>query len=179
MVRTRQTASLQLSRTPWTPRRKRRIWRAKRIEAARNSRGCSEPWSKKLDGTQCDFQPHRKDPFQTNHWRTIRTAQRLKKVEPSARACGGRYRRAEKDCPITVFRFCLPGSPSCYYRIIPPADRSTRWGYLGAGLYIEQTEFYRESARAKHTDAENAQYEKRRKCILELFTELDGLRKAA
>src|SRR6266436_4642822 len=48
MVRTRQTASLQLSRTPWTRRRKRKIWRAKRIKAARSSTGCSEPWSKKL-----------------------------------------------------------------------------------------------------------------------------------
>src|SRR5258708_29076345 len=48
MVRTRQTASLQLSRTPWTRRRKRKIWRAKRIKAARSSTGCSEPWSKRL-----------------------------------------------------------------------------------------------------------------------------------
>src|ERR1700694_4213747 len=48
MVRTRQTASLQLSRTPWTLRRKRKIWRAKPIKAARSSTGCSEPWSKKL-----------------------------------------------------------------------------------------------------------------------------------
>ena len=62
---------------------------------------------------------------------------------------------------------------------IPPADRSHQIRDELAGLYIEQTEFYRESARAKHTDAENAQYEKRRKRILELFTELDGLRKAA
>src|SRR6266404_9667240 len=48
MVRTRQTASLQLSQTPWTLRRKRKIWRAKRIKAAPSSTGCSEPWSKKL-----------------------------------------------------------------------------------------------------------------------------------
>src|SRR4030088_1848072 len=48
MVRTRQTASLQLSQTPWTLRRKRKIWHAKRIRAARSSTGCSEPWSKKL-----------------------------------------------------------------------------------------------------------------------------------
>jgi len=27
---------------------KRKIWRAKRIKAARSSTGCSEPWSKKL-----------------------------------------------------------------------------------------------------------------------------------
>src|ERR1700728_3456726 len=48
MVRTRQTAFLQSSRTPSTRRRKRRIWRAKRIKVARSSTGCSEPWSKKL-----------------------------------------------------------------------------------------------------------------------------------
>src|SRR5438132_10200012 len=48
MVRTRQTVSLQLSRTPWTLRRKRKIWHAKRIKAARSSTGCSGPWSKKL-----------------------------------------------------------------------------------------------------------------------------------
>ncbi len=48
MVRTRQTAFLQLSRTPWTPRRKRWIWRARRIKAVRSSTGYSEPWSKKL-----------------------------------------------------------------------------------------------------------------------------------
>src|SRR5215472_7881343 len=48
MVRTQQTASLQLSRTPWTRRRKRKIWRAKRIKAELSSTGCSEPWLKKL-----------------------------------------------------------------------------------------------------------------------------------
>jgi hypothetical protein len=48
MVTTRQAASLQLSRTPWTPRRKRKIWRARRFNFARGSTGCSEPWSKKL-----------------------------------------------------------------------------------------------------------------------------------
>src|SRR5437016_193621 len=48
MVRTRQTACLQLSRTLWTRRRRRKIWRAKRIKAARNSTGYSEPSSKKL-----------------------------------------------------------------------------------------------------------------------------------
>src|SRR6266516_7281087 len=48
MVRTRQTASLQLSRTRWTLRRGRKIWRAMRIKAAPGSTGCSEPWSKRL-----------------------------------------------------------------------------------------------------------------------------------
>src|SRR5258706_8019633 len=48
MVRTRQTASLQLWRTRWTLTRKRKIWRAKRTKAARSSTGCSEQWSKKL-----------------------------------------------------------------------------------------------------------------------------------
>src|SRR5579862_712078 len=62
MVRTRQTASLQLSRTPWTLRRKRRIWPAKPIKAARSSTGCSEPWSKRLrqpcDGGYCWKERH-------------------------------------------------------------------------------------------------------------------------
>lgn len=34
MVRTRQTDSLQLSGTPWTHRRKRKIWSARRTIAA-------------------------------------------------------------------------------------------------------------------------------------------------
>src|SRR6201998_1338488 len=47
MVRTRGTASLDLLRTPWTLRRRRKIWRAKRTKAAPSSTGYSEPWSKK------------------------------------------------------------------------------------------------------------------------------------
>jgi hypothetical protein len=47
MVRARGTASLQLLRTPWTLRRERKIWRAKRTKAAHTSTGCSEPWSEK------------------------------------------------------------------------------------------------------------------------------------
>src|ERR1700674_5810255 len=62
MVRTRQAASVQLSRTPWTLRRKRKIWRARRIKAARSSTGCSEPWLKKLrqlcDGGYCWKERH-------------------------------------------------------------------------------------------------------------------------
>src|SRR4030095_15423798 len=62
MVRTRQTASRQLSRTPWTLRRKRKIWRVKRTKAARSSTGCSEQWSKKLrepcDGGYCWRERH-------------------------------------------------------------------------------------------------------------------------
>src|SRR6266498_731210 len=53
MARTRQIASLQLSRTLWTVRRKRKIWRAKRTKAGRSFTGCSEPWSKKLR-QRCD-----------------------------------------------------------------------------------------------------------------------------
>src|SRR5712672_3095188 len=53
MVRTRRTASLQLWRIRWTLRRKRKIWRAKRIKAGLSSTGCSEPWSKRLPGP-CD-----------------------------------------------------------------------------------------------------------------------------
>src|SRR5262245_42564049 len=48
MVGTRRTASLQLSRTRWTLRRKCRIWRARRTKAGHSSTGCSEQWSKKL-----------------------------------------------------------------------------------------------------------------------------------
>jgi len=46
-------------------------------------------------------------------------------------------------------------------------------------LFNEQTEFFRRGARAKHTDAEVAEYEKRRQLIRELFAELDELREAA
>ena len=48
MVRRRRTASRQLSRTPWPPRRRRKIWRARRIKAAHSSTGCFESSSKKL-----------------------------------------------------------------------------------------------------------------------------------
>src|ERR1700748_1011462 len=62
MVTTRQIGSLQLSRTPWTLRRKRRILRAGHIKAVRSSTGCSEAWSKKLrqpcDGDCCWKEQH-------------------------------------------------------------------------------------------------------------------------
>ena len=45
-------------------------------------------------------------------------------------------------------------------------------------LFFEQTEFYRDGARTKHTEAELAECEKRRERIRELFAELDELRKA-
>ena len=48
-----------------------------------------------------------------------------------------------------------------------------------ARLFNEQTEFFRRGARAKHTDAEVAEYEKRRQLVRELFAELDELREAA
>src|SRR5215471_5924000 len=48
MVGTRQTASLQLSRTRWTLRRRHRTLRARRTKAARSSTDCSEQLSKKL-----------------------------------------------------------------------------------------------------------------------------------
>jgi hypothetical protein len=62
---------------------------------------------------------------------------------------------------------------------ISPADRSRQIRDELAGLYIEQTEFYRDCARAKPTETARAEHEKRRKRILELFAEFDGLRKAA
>ena len=62
---------------------------------------------------------------------------------------------------------------------ISHTDRSHQIRDELARLYIEQNDFYRDSARANHTETESAQYERRRKRILELFAELDGLRKAA
>src|SRR5438477_6301133 len=53
MVRTRESASLQLLRTPWTLRRRRKTWRVKRTKAERSSTGCSGPWSQKLQ-QPCD-----------------------------------------------------------------------------------------------------------------------------
>jgi len=44
--------------------------------------------------------------------------------------------------------------------------------------FNEQTEFFRKGARAKHTETELAEYEKRRERIRGLFAELDELRKA-
>ena len=45
-------------------------------------------------------------------------------------------------------------------------------------LFFEQTEFYRDGARTKHTETELAECEKRRERIRGLFAELDELRKA-
>jgi hypothetical protein len=45
-----------------------------------------------------------------------------------------------------------------------------------ARLYNEQTEFYRNGARAKHTETEIVECEERRQVIRGLFTELDELR---
>jgi len=58
-------------------------------------------------------------------------------------------------------------------------DRSSQIRNELARLYTEQTEFYRNGARAKHTETEVAECEKRRQLIRELFTELDKLRLAA
>ncbi len=57
-------------------------------------------------------------------------------------------------------------------------DRSSQIRNKLAQLYNEQTEFYRNGARAKHLETEIAEYEKRRKRIRGLFAELDELRKA-
>ena len=45
-------------------------------------------------------------------------------------------------------------------------------------LFFEQTEFYRDGARTKHTETELDECEKRRVRIRGLFAELDELRKA-
>ncbi len=60
-----------------------------------------------------------------------------------------------------------------------PVDRSRQIRDELARLYNAQTEFYRDSARAKPTETERVRFEKRRERILELFAELHGLRKAA
>ena len=57
-------------------------------------------------------------------------------------------------------------------------DRSSQIRNELAQLYNEQTEFYRNGARAKHMETEIAEYEKRRERIRGLFAELDELRKA-
>src|SRR3984893_14937687 len=80
MVRTRQTASVQLLRTPWTLRRKHKIWLAKRTKAALSSTGCSEQWSKKLrvpcDGGYCWKEPH-------INWRTPECRSRTSRWTPT------------------------------------------------------------------------------------------------
>jgi outer membrane lipopolysaccharide assembly protein LptE/RlpB len=48
-----------------------------------------------------------------------------------------------------------------------------------ARVYIEQTDFYRNAVRAKHTETELADCEMRRQHIRRLFEELDELRKTA
>ena len=63
--------------------------------------------------------------------------------------------------------------------IVRRNDRSSQIRDELARLYNEQTEFYRNGARARHTEGEVAECEKRRQLIRELFTELDRLRTAA
>jgi hypothetical protein len=58
-------------------------------------------------------------------------------------------------------------------------DRASQIRDELARLYNEQTEFYRNGARAKHTETEIAECEKRRQVIRGLFAELDEVRKAA
>ena len=45
-------------------------------------------------------------------------------------------------------------------------------------MFFEQTEFYRDGARTKHTETELAECEKRRERIRGLFAEMDELRNA-
>ena len=45
-------------------------------------------------------------------------------------------------------------------------------------MFFEQTEFYRDGARTRHTEIELAECEERRVRIRGLFAELDELRKA-
>jgi len=56
-------------------------------------------------------------------------------------------------------------------------DRSSQIRDELARLYIEQTDFYRNAVRTKHTETELAECEMRRQHIRRLFEELDELRK--
>jgi hypothetical protein len=56
-------------------------------------------------------------------------------------------------------------------------DRSSQIRDELATLYTEQSDFYRDGARTKHTPAELAECENRRQLIRRLFQELDELRK--
>src|SRR5204863_7851678 len=104
--RTRQTASLQLWRTRWTRRRKRKIWRAKRIKAARSSTGCFEAWWKKLlppcDGDSCWKEPHinwdipqrrsrisRWTPTTVRWKRSLALSEKLSGLLPASTGAGG------------------------------------------------------------------------------------------
>ena len=48
-----------------------------------------------------------------------------------------------------------------------------------ARLFSEQAAFFQKGRRAKHTETELAEYEKRRERIRDLFAEIDELRKTA
>jgi hypothetical protein len=48
-----------------------------------------------------------------------------------------------------------------------------------ARLFSEQAAFFQKGRRAKHTETELADYEKRRARIRDLFAEMDELRKTA
>jgi hypothetical protein len=48
-----------------------------------------------------------------------------------------------------------------------------------ARLFSEQAAFFQKGRRAKHTEPELADYEKRRARIRDLFAEMDDLRKTA
>src|SRR2546423_10187908 len=117
MVRTLQTASLQLSRTPWTLRRKRKIWRAKRIKAAHSSTGCSEPWSKKLrqpcDDGYCWKEQH-------INWRIPECRVALDANYGSLEAFSRAFRKAFRTSPSLYRRmrdphFHLPASNKIHF----------------------------------------------------------------
>jgi hypothetical protein len=60
-----------------------------------------------------------------------------------------------------------------------PNDRSSQIRDELASLYTEQSDFYRDGTRTKHTQTELAECENRRQLIRRLFQELDELRKTA
>jgi hypothetical protein len=63
--------------------------------------------------------------------------------------------------------------------ILARNDRVSRLKDEVARLFNEQTEFFRKGARAKHTEIEVTEYEKRRERIRRLFAELAELQEVA
>src|ERR1700728_4258394 len=135
MVETQPTAFPELSRTPWTPRRERRIWRGKRIKAAHNSTGCSEWWSKKLrqpcDGGYCwKEQPinwripecrSRRSPWTqtTVRWRrSLALSERLFGFLPASTV----------GCVIRTFT-CRRPTEFTFLPLVPQQKEEVRWIY--------------------------------------------------
>src|SRR5437763_17155634 len=121
MVRTRQTASLQSSRTPWTRKRKRKIWRAKRIKAARSSTDCSEPWSTKLRQPCDDGYCWKEQPI---NWRIPERRSRTSPWTPTS----VRWRRS-LALSEKLFGFLPASTAACVIRTFT-CQRPTKFTFL-------------------------------------------------